>query len=101
MPPAQQRLDADGALLAQIDNGLEEEIEFAPFHGHVQIGLKAHQAREAAAHGRLIRDSVRRLVAFGDGKCDIRLAHDFLGALQARLDASDAHTRRHAESKPA
>ncbi len=50
--PAQQRLGANCAAAAQVDDRLEEELQLVALEGDVEIRLQADEARRVSAHAR-------------------------------------------------
>ena len=98
MPPAQQGFGAHDAPAAQVDDGLEQQAEFTPIEGDVQIGLEADEAHRSASHPRYIGDCARALLLPGDRDREVSFAQCIFGALNSRIYAGEAGARGDAQA---
>ncbi len=63
MVPAQQRLGTHHLVRLQIDNRLEQQLQFELFHGNVQVRFQAHEVCRLPRHVWRVADDLGCLEA--------------------------------------
>ncbi len=94
MTPAKQGFGADHAVIAQVDDGLEQQPQLVLLQRHVQVRFQADQVCRLPCHARRIGDHLLRRAALGNGQRDIGLSEHVFRALLAGFGARHPDGRR-------
>src|SRR4029077_6177489 len=101
MPPSQQTLDPDHPAAAQVNDGLEEQLELPAIERDVQIGLETDRTHHRTTQPWRVLNSERALLLLGNRQGDIGFAQRLLRALQPGVDARKSNARGDPDAVPA